>query len=408
MSDAHHRIQDSLAAIEQAAEKLEGVITPTDLIFSDYFSSEYANRIWLKPENLQKTGSFKIRGAFNKIAQLSEAERARGIVTASAGNHAQGVAYAAQHFGCPCTIVMPQVTPLIKVESAREKNAEVVIHGAQYDDAYQKALDLAAERGATFVHAYDDKDVIAGQGTIGLEILADLEDVDEIYVPVGGGGLISGVALAAKALKPDIRIVGVEPEGAASMSYSLAEGRVTPLATCHTCAEGVAVRQVGDQTFAYAQDLVDAIITVPEADIMEAVLMLLERHKIVAEASGAITIAALKKATSYRRNIVCVISGGNIDMVTISSMINSGLVSRGRIFAFTVELPDSPGQLLSVAQTLADVGANVIGLEHNQFKATDRYSKVQLEVTAETNGHAHIERVLQALRDRGYDPIRSY
>lgn len=397
-----------LEFIRKAAENLDGVTNRTELIHSDYFSREYANDVWLKPENLQRTGSFKIRGAYNKIANLSDEERARGIITASAGNHAQGVAYAAHHFACPCTIVMPQVTPLIKVESAREKGAEVMIYGAQYDDAYQKAMELVKERGMTFVHAYDDEDVIAGQGTIGLEILDALPEVDEIYVPIGGGGLISGVALAAKALKPDVRIVGVEPEGAASMSYSLAEGRVTPLVSCHTCAEGVAVRKVGDRTFAYAQDLVDAVITVPEADIMEAVLMLIERHKIVAEASGAVTIAALKKATSYRKKIACLITGGNIDMVTISSMINSGLVSRGRIFAFTVELSDSPGQLLAVAQILAEVGANVIGLEHNQFKATDRYSKVQLEVTAETNGHAHIERVMQAFRDKGYDPIRSY
>lgn len=397
-----------LAQIEAAQARLGDVLKKTELFHSDYFSAEYRNNIWLKPENLQRTGSFKIRGAYNKIASLSDEARSRGIITASAGNHAQGVAYAAQQFKCPCTIVMPAVTPLIKVESAREKGAEVVIAGAQYDDAYQHALHLGQERGATFVHAYDDQEIIYGQGTIALEMLEELADLDEIYVPIGGGGLISGVALAVKAIKPEVRVIGVEPEGAASMRTSLAKKRIEVLKQCHTCAEGVAVREVGKLPFDIVSQYVDGIITVSERDIMEAVLLLLEKHKIVAEASGAVTLAALKQVTSYNKNIGCIISGGNIDMVTISSMINQGLVSRGRIFAFTVELPDSPGQLLAVAQILADCHANVIALDHNQFKATDRLNKVLLEVTAETNGHDHIQEVMGALESRGYDVKRSY
>lgn len=397
-----------LAHIQEAQARLDGVLKSTSMIYSDYFSDEFRNEIWLKPENLQRTGSFKIRGAYNKIAGLSEEQRRKGIVTASAGNHAQGVSYAAQQFGCPCTIVMPEVTPLIKVESAKEKGAKVIISGPQYDDAYQKALEIAETEEATFVHAYDDLDVIYGQGTIALDMLQDLPVLDEILVPIGGGGLISGIAMAAKAMRPDIRIIGVEPEGAASMRGSLECGQVRCLDHCSTCAEGVAVRQVGETTFDLVSKYVDGIVVVNETDIMEAVLLLLEKHKIIAEASGAITLAALKQLTSYRKNIGCVITGGNIDMVTISSMINSGLVTRGRIFAFTVELPDSPGQLLAVAQILAEQRANVIALDHNQFKATDRYNKVLLEVTAETNGHAHIEEVMAALAKRGFDIKRSY
>lgn len=397
-----------LEHIQEAEAHLQGILKRTSLIHSDYFSAEFRNDIWLKPENLQLTGSFKIRGAYNKIAGLSEEQRAKGIITASAGNHAQGVAYAAQQFGCPCTIVMPEVTPLIKVESAREKGANVVITGAQYDDAYKTALEMAARDGACFVHAYDDLDVIYGQGTIALEMLKEVPALDEILVPIGGGGLISGVALAAKALKPEIRIIGVEPEGAASMRGSLEYGQVRCLEHCSTCAEGVAVRKVGDTTFDLVSQYVDGIVVVNETDIMEAVLLLLEKHKIIAEASGALTLAALKQLNSHRKNIGCVITGGNIDMVTISSMINSGLVTRGRIFAFTVELPDSPGQLLAVAQILAEQRANVIALDHNQFKATDRYNKVLLEVTAETNGHEHIKQVMAALAARGFDAQRSY
>lgn len=401
-------LEKHLSEIQKAAGRLRGVVADTPMIYSNYFSQEYGNDVFIKPENLQKTGSFKIRGAYNRISQLSEEERANGIVTASAGNHAQGVAYAAQHFGCPCTIIMPEVTPLIKIKSAQEKGANVVIHGENYDQSYRKALEVAVETGGLFVHAYDDYGVLCGQGTIALEMLAEHPDLDEILVPVGGGGLISGVALAAKAMKPDIRITGVEPEGAASMKLSLERGRVTPLSKVSTCAEGVAVGEVGETTFGIVQKYVDGIITVNETEIMEAVLLLLEKHKLVAEASGALPFAALRHLNSCNKKVGCVISGGNIDMVTISSMIRSGLVTSGRIFAFSVELPDAPGQMLLIAKILADQRANIIGLDHNQFKAKDRFNRVVLEVTAETNGHEHVAQIIKALEDHGFEIQRQY
>lgn len=401
-------LEAHLSCIQSAQKHLEGVLDPTGLIYSDYFSSQYSNHIYLKPENLQRTGAFKIRGAYNRIAELTEEERAKGIITASAGNHAQGVSYASRAFKAPCTIVMPETTPLIKIESAKEKGANIVLFGASYDEAYNKALSISKETGATFVHAYDDYGVIYGQGTIALEMLAEIPELDEIIVPIGGGGLISGIALAAKAIKPSIRIIGVEPEGADSMSRSLAKGEITVLDRCQTCAEGVAVKKVGENTLACVKDYVDGIITVPEEDIMEAVLLLIEKHKLVAEASGVLPLAALKHLNTRNKNVGCVISGGNIDMVTISSMINTGLVTRGRIFAFTVELPDKPGELLEIATILSNLRANVIALDHNQFKATDRYQKVLLEVTAETNGPDHIKEIMAALSERGYEIKRSY
>lgn len=401
-------LEKHLSEIQKAAGRLRGVIADTPMIYSSHFSQEYGNDVLIKPENLQKTGSFKIRGAYNRISQLTDEERANGIVTASAGNHAQGVAYAAQHFGCPCTIIMPEVTPLIKIKSAQEKGANVVIYGENYDQSYRKALEVAVETGGLFVHAYDDYGVLCGQGTIALEMLAEHPDLDEILVPVGGGGLISGVALAAKAMKPDIRITGVEPEGAASMKLSLERGRVTPLAKVSTCAEGVAVGEVGATTFGIVQKYVDGIITVNETEIMEAVLLLLEKHKLVAEASGALPFAALRHLNSRNKKVGCIISGGNIDMITISSMIRSGLVTSGRIFAFSVELPDSPGQMLLIAKILADQRANIIGLDHNQFKAKDRFNRVVLEVTAETNGHEHVAQIIKALEDHGFEIHRQY
>lgn len=402
------QLEKHLAEITAAAERLKDVKADTRMIYSKYFSEACGNSIWIKPENLQNTGSFKLRGAYNRISQLTDEERAKGIITASAGNHAQGVAYAAQHFGCPCTIIMPEITPLIKIKSAQEKGANVVIFGETYDQAYRRALEIAVESGGLFIHAYDDYGVICGQGTIAYEMLQENPDLDEILVPVGGGGLVSGVALAAKAMKPDIRITGVEPEGAASMKHSLERGKVTPLNKVSTCAEGVAVSEVGSNTFEFVKQYVDGIITVNETEIMEAVLQLLEKHKIVAEASGALPLAALSHLNSYNKNIGCVISGGNIDMVTISSMIRSGLVTSGRIFAFSVELPDAPGQLQLISRILADQRANIIGLDHNQFKAKDRFNRVVLEVTAETNGHEHVAQIIAALEDHGFEIKRQY
>lgn len=397
-----------LENVRKAAANLEGVLRKTELIYSDFFSKETGNRIYIKPENLQRTGSFKIRGAFNKVANLTEEERAKGIIASSAGNHAQGVALAASKMGIKATIVMPQVTPLIKIDSTKSYGADVVLHGSVYDEAYAKATELAEKHGYTFVHPYNDYDVMCGQGTIALEILEELKDIDQILVPVGGGGLVSGIALAAKAIKPTIQVIGVEPIGAASMTAALDAGHVVTLPKVQTAAEGVAVKTVGDLCLNVCSNYVDGIIQVTEEEIMEALLLLLERHKIICEAAGALPLAAIKKLNTRNKNIACVVSGGNIDMVTISSTINSGLVTRGRVLCFTVDLPDTPGQLLSIAQILSDHRANVIKLEHNQFKALDRLQNVQLEVTAETNGHEHIQTIITALETAGFKVNRIY
>lgn len=402
-------LTEQLEAIKAAQERLKGILLPTSLIESEFFSAKSDNQIFLKPENLQRTGSFKVRGAYNKIAQLTEEERAKGIVTASAGNHAQGVAYAAQQFKCPCTIVMPEVTPLLKIEAAKEKGAQVEIHGQVYDEAYERAMAIAEERGATFVHAYDDEAVFHGQGTISLELLEEMPDLDMIIVPIGGGGLIAGIALAAKALKPSIKVIGVEPEGAASMKTSISAGHTIDLKMICTCAEGVAVRKVGEKTFPICERLVDEIITVPERDIMKHVVILLEKHKLAVEASGVLPLAALPYLSVKYKKIACLMTGGNIDMVTLSSMINKGLVDRGRILAFSVDLLDRPGQLQSIVSILAQERANVISLHHDVFKSDDPWrNRIALEVTVETNGHGHIAELLKVLESNGYFVKRLY
>ncbi len=402
--DANHKEN-----IEKAAGNLKSVLLPTPLIRSDFFSGEHGCNVYIKPENLQRTGSFKIRGAYNKISNLTDEEKGQGIISSSAGNHAQGVAYAARENRIKSTIVMPNVTPLLKVEATRTYGSKVILHGDAYDEAYRRAMELADKEGYTFVHPFDDYEVICGQGTIGVEIMDALPDVDEILVPIGGGGLIAGIALAVKTIKPSVKIIGVTPVGAMAMKISLEEGQVSRLAALKTIAEGVAVKQPGDLTFAFTKKYVDEIITVTEKEIMEAVLLIIEKHKFVAETAGAIPLAALRKRAEKGKNIVCLITGGNIDMLTISEIINQGLITRGRIMCFSVELPDKPGQLLRVAQILAELGANVIELQHNQFKAIDRYSnKVMLEVTVETNGHEHIMEILGALEDHNFSVVRVY
>jgi threonine dehydratase len=392
--------KDHLAEIRRAAATLEGVIRPTPLVRSDFYRDEYGCEVYIKPEQLQVTGSFKIRGAYNKIANLDEKELARGVIASSAGNHAQGVALSARMMKSPATIVMPSITPLLKVSATKAYGADVILYGDVYDESYGKAVELAEMNGFTFIHPFDDYQVICGQGSIALEIAEELPDADEILVPIGGGGLIGGVALAAKALNPKIKIIGVIPKGARSMKISLDEGRVSRLAEVKTAAEGVAVKQPGDLTFAIAQKYVDDIVTVSEKDIMENVLLVIEKHKFIAETAGVVPIAGLKKRAKPGKKIVCVMSGGNIDTVTLSSIINQGMISRGRIMCFSVELPDRPGQLVAVATLLAELGANVIELEHNQFKAVDRYSdKVALEMTVETNGPEHIREILDALEE---------
>ena len=386
----------------EARERLGTIIEKTKLIHSTVFSEESGNDIYIKPENLQKTGSFKIRGAYNRIAKLTEDEKSRGFLPASAGNQAQVVAFGAQKLGIKATIVMPKHTPLIKVEATKKYGAEVILHGDVYDDAYNKAKELQAEYGYTFVHPFDDEDVIEGQGTIALEVLEELPDAEIILVPIGGGGLISGVAAAAKMKNPQIKIVGVEPEGAASAVAALENNEVVELSEAVTIADGTAVKRIGDTTFDYIKKYVDEIVTVSDYELMEAFLLLVEKHKIVAENSGILSIAGLKKLNVKGKKIISILSGGNIDVLTISSMINKGLVNRGRIFTFSVDLPDKPGQLVAVSEMLSNQNANVIRLEHNQFKNLDRFHEVELQVTVETSGEEHIEKIIKNFKENGY------
>lgn len=397
-----------LEEIKKARKRIKDVIKDTPLIYSDVFSEVASNQVYIKPENLQNTGAFKIRGAYNKISQLTAEERKNGLIASSAGNHAQGVASAAKKLNAKATIVMPENTPFIKVDSTRSYGAEVVLHGSYYDEAYEKAMQITKERKATFVHPFNDMDVIYGQGTIGLEILEELDDVDAVLVPIGGGGLISGISMAIKSLKPNVRVIGVEPEGATTLKTSLMNGGVTELKNVQTIADGVAVKKCGEITYDLISKYVDDIITVSDYDLMKAFLTSLEKHKLVCEHAGVLTLAALKKLNFYNKKVVCVVSGGNIDVVTISSMINNGLVSSGRLFCFQAEMPDVPGELLRISQVLKELNANVIKLEHNQFKALNRIHNVVLEVTVETHGYEHIERLKKRLNEVGYELKQIY
>ena len=396
------KIQDFITA----KEKLSKVLLKTGLIHSPIFSKEAGNEVYIKPENLQKTGSFKIRGAYNKITNLSEEEKKKGVIASSAGNHAQGVAYGAKESGIKAIIVMPKSTPLIKVESTKQYGAEVVLHGDVYDDAFKKAKELEEKEGYIFVHPFDDEDVIHGQGTIALEILEELPETDIILVPIGGGGLISGIACAAKILKPEIKIIGVEPDGAASAYEAIKEDKVVELKEANTIADGTAVKKIGNTTFEYIKKYVDEIITVSDYELMEAFLLLVEKHKIIAENSGILSLAALKKLKEKNKKVVSVVSGGNIDVLMISSMINKGLIRRDRIFNFTVSIPDKPGELAKVVDLIAQQGANVVKLEHNQFKNLSRFKDIELQITVETNGSEHIQKLTQAFEEKGYEIVR--
>ena len=390
----------------KAKKKLSKVLLETHLIYSPIFSKESGNKVFIKPENLQKTGSFKIRGAYNKISNLTDAEKKRGVIASSAGNHAQGVAYGAKESGIKAVIVMPKSTPLIKVESTKQYGAEVILHGDVYDDAYKKAKELEEKEGYVFVHPFNDEDVLDGQGTIALEILEELPETDIILVPIGGGGLISGIACAAKILKPEIKIIGVEPEGAASAYEAIKENKVVELKEANTIADGTAVKKIGDLNFEYIKKYVDEIITVSDYELMEAFLLLVEKHKIIAENSGILSVAATKKIKEKNKKVVSVISGGNIDVLMISSMINKGLIRRDRIFNFSVNIPDKPGELAKVVDLIAELGANVVKLEHNQFKNLSRFKDVELQVTVETNGSEHIKNLVQAFEEKGYEIIK--
>lgn len=393
----------SLEDFKSARNVLHGVIRNTDLIYSPALSRGCGNRVYLKPENMQVTGAYKIRGAYYKISTLTQEQKQRGLVTASAGNHAQGVAYAAQAAGVPATIVMPTTTPLVKVNNTKEYGANVILHGEVFDDAAILAAKMAEDEGLTYVHPFNDLEVATGQGTIAYEIFQSLPDVDIILVPIGGGGLATGVSTLAKQLNPNVKVIGVEPEGAASMKASLEAGHVVSLPTANTIADGTAVKTPGDKVFPYIQKNVDDIITIPDEELVGAFLDVMERHKMVVENSGLLTVAALKHLDYRDQNVVSILSGGNMDVITMASLVQHGLIQRGRIFTFSVMLPDRPGSLLRVSEILARENGNVIELEHNQFVNINRQSGVELKVTLEAFGHDHKDRILAALHEAGYD-----
>ncbi|WP_294129764.1 threonine ammonia-lyase [uncultured Clostridium sp.] len=391
-----------LEKIKEARENIKDVVTKTPLLYSNVFSKTSNNDVYMKCENLQLTGAYKIRGALNKIISLTEEEKAKGVICSSAGNHAQGVAYAASLMGVKSSIVMPETTPYLKVESTKNYGGNIVLHGKCYDDAFIKAKTIEEEEGKVFIHPFNDMDIIYGQGTIALEIFEEINDLDYILVPIGGGGLISGISLAAKALNPNIKIVGVQAEGAPSMALSIQKDKICTLDSVNTIADGISVKTPGSNTFEIVREYVDEIITVSESDIVNSFLLLVEKHKLVAEASGVVTLAALKKLKAKNKKVCCILSGGNIDMLTISTLINNGLVSKGRLFCFSVELKNVPGELLKISEVLAKENANVVKLEHNQFKAINRIHNVLLEVTVETNGHEHIEKIINSFEKEKY------
>ncbi len=394
----------TLEKFEEATELVKKVTNPTKLIYSDFLSEQSGGKVYLKPENIQHTGAYKIRGAYYKISTLTEAERERGLITASAGNHAQGVAFAAKKFGCKATIVMPTVTPLIKVNRTKSYGADVVLYGDVYDDAYEYACELAEKNGYTFVHPFNDLDVATGQGTIAMEIVQELPTVDYILVPVGGGGLITGVATLAKMLNPKIRVIGVEPAEAASMTAALNAGEVVELESANTIADGTAVKAVGDKILPYVQENVDDILLVEDDELIGAFLDMVENHKMIVENSGLLSVAALKQLDCRGKKVVCLLSGGNMDVITMSSIVQHGLIQRDRIFSVSVLLPDKPGELVQVAQTIANEQGNVIKLEHNQFVSTNRNAAVELRITMEAFGTEHKNRILDALEKKGFRP----
>ena len=394
----------TLEKFEQASELVKKVTNPTNLVYSEYLSQPSGGKIYLKPENMQYTGAYKVRGAYYKISTLSEEERGKGLITASAGNHAQGVAYAAQKYGCKATIVMPTVTPLIKVNRTKSYGADVILHGDVYDDACDHALKLAEENGYTFVHPFDDLDVATGQGSIAMEIVQELPTVDYILAPIGGGGLISGVSTLAKMLNPKIKVIGVEPAQAASMTAALAEGAPVTLPSANTIADGTAVKRVGEKIFPYVQENVDRIVTVEDDELIGVFLDLVENHKMIVENSGLLTVAALKQLDLKGKKAVAILSGGNMDVITMSSIVQHGLIQRDRIFSVSVLLPDKPGELVRVASTIADAQGNVIKLEHNQFVSTNRNAAVELRITMEAFGTEHKHEIMQALEDEGFRP----
>ena len=394
----------TLPAFEAACEAVKKVTQETGLIYSKYFSDHTGNKIYFKPENMQLTGAYKLRGAYYTIGTLTEEERQRGLITASAGNHAQGVAYAAQCYGVKAVIVMPTTTPLIKVERTKAYGAEVVLYGDVYDQACEKAYELAAEHGYTFIHPFDDLRVATGQGTIAMEVIQDLPLVDYILVPIGGGGLATGVSTLAKMLKNNIKVIGVEPAGAACMKASLENGKVTTVSPVNTIADGTAVQTPGTKIFPYIQKNLDGIITGDDEELVVAFLDMVENHKMIVENSGLLTVAALKHLDVKGKKVVSILSGGNMDVITMSSVVQNGLIARNRIFTISVLLPDKPGELVRVSQVIADKRGNVIKLDHNQFFSTNRSAAVELKITLEAFGTEHKKEIIQALEEAGYKP----
>ncbi len=394
-----------LEKFEEAYNIVQKVVLPTNLVYSEYFSNQTGNRVYLKPENMQLTGAYKIRGAYYKISTMSEAERAKGLITASAGNHAQGVAYAAKAYGVKATIVMPTTTPLIKVNRTKSYGADVILYGDVYDESCAYALELAEDRGYTFIHPFDDLDVATGQGSIAMEVIKELPTVDYILVPVGGGGLATGVSTFAKMLNPNIKVIGVEPAGANCLQESLKLGKVTTLPMVDTIADGTAVKTPGSKIFPYLQKNLDDIITIEDSELIVTFLDMIENHKMLAENSGLLSVAALKHLGVKDKKVVSIISGGNMDVITLASVVQHGLIARNRIFTVSVLLPDKPGELMNVSSVIAKAQGNIIRLEHNQFVSLNRNSAVELVITMEAFGPEHKDAIMKELAEHGYRPI---
>lgn len=394
----------TLEKFEEASEVVKQVTQETKLVYSQYFSEQTGNKVYFKPENMQLTGAYKVRGAYYTISTLSQEEKDKGLITASAGNHAQGVAYAAKAFGVKAVIVMPTTTPLIKVNRTKSYGAEVVLYGDVYDEACAHAYELADKEGYTFIHPFDDLRVATGQGTIAMEIVKELPLVDYILVPVGGGGLATGVSTLAKMLNPNIKVIGVEPAGANCLQVSRKNGKVTTLPGVNTIADGTAVKTPGEKIFPYLVKNLDDVITVEDDELVVAFLDMVENHKMVVENSGLLTVAALKHLDAQGKKVVSVLSGGNMDVITMSSVVQLGLIQRDRIFTVSVLLPDKPGELVNVATVIANEQGNVIKLEHNQFVSTNRNTAVELRITLEAFGTEHKARIVEALNQKGYRP----
>ena len=394
----------TLEKFEEASELVKDVTTETKLVYSEYFSARTGNKVFFKPENMQYTGAYKVRGAYYKIHTLTEEEKSKGLITASAGNHAQGVAYAAKLAGVKATVVMPTTTPLMKVNRTKSYGADVVLEGDVFDEACDHAYKLADEFGYTFVHPFDDLDVDTGQGTIAMEIIKELPTVDYILVPIGGGGLCTGVSTLAKLLNPKIKVIGVEPAGANCMQASLKEGKVVGLPQVNTIADGTAVKRPGEKLFPYIQENVDGIITIEDSELIVAFLDMVENHKMIVENSGLLTVAALKHLNVQKKKIVSILSGGNMDVITMSSIVQHGLIERDRVFTVSVLLPDKPGELARVSALLAKEQGNIIKLEHNQFISINRNAAVELRITMEAFGTDHKNQIVSALTSAGYRP----